>query len=57
MSSYDSGTHDKVTPSGFRNYMERFNVLSNDQDGRDACSTNRLCACETGGPETGGPSH
>ena len=55
MSSYDSGTHDKLSTSGFRNYMEGFSVLSNDQDGRDACSTNRLCACETGGPKCEGP--
>ena len=36
--------------------MEGFNILSNDQDGREPCSTNRLCACEIGGSEREGPS-
>ena len=55
MSSYDSGTYDKFTPSGFRNYMEGFDVLPDNQVGRNRCYTNRMCACETGAPKCGGP--
>ena len=50
MSSYDSGTYDKFTPSGFRNYMEGFDVLPDNQVGRNRCSTNRMCACELEAP-------
>ena len=55
MSSYDSGTYDKFTPSGFRNYMEGFDVLPDNQVGRNRCYTNRMCACETGAPKCEGP--
>lgn len=45
MKSYDGGEYDRFSTSGFRNFMEGFNVLSNDQAGRDSCSTNSLCLC------------
>ena len=50
MSTYDSGTHNKSSTSGFRNFMEGFDVLTDDQVGRETCSNNNLCACEIGGP-------
>ena len=50
MSRYDGDTYNKLSTSGFRNFMEGFNVLPEDQAGRDICSDNRLCICE--GSET-----
>jgi hypothetical protein len=49
MSSYDGSTYDKFSTSGFRNYMEGFDVLTDDQAGQ--CAENVLCACETGDPK------
>jgi hypothetical protein len=50
ISSYDGSTYyDMFSRSGFRNFMEGFYVLSDDQNGRDSCITNQLCACGTGG--------
>ena len=54
MSSYDGEKYDQFSKSGFRNYMEGNNVLSDDQDGRQMCSENQLCLCETGGPQCEG---
>ena len=45
MQSYDSSKYDRFSTSGFRNFMEGFDILSNDQGGRDLCSANRLCLC------------
>jgi hypothetical protein len=49
MSSYDGSTYDKFSTSGFRNYMEGFKVLTDDQTSRQDCAVDELCACETGG--------
>ena len=49
MSSYDGSTYDKFSTSGFRNYMEGFEVLTDNQARRQNCAGNELCACETGG--------
>ena len=54
MSSYDGEKYDKFSKSGFLDYMEGFNVLSDDQDGHQMCSENQLCLCETGGPQCEG---
>ena len=45
MSRYDDDTYDKSARSGFRNFMEGFNVLNNDTVGLDTCSSNSLCLC------------
>ncbi len=49
MSSYDGSTYNKFSTSGFRNYMEGFNVLTDDRAGRQDCAGDELCQCETGG--------
>ena len=42
-------TYDKFSTSGFRNYMEGFDVLTDDQAGRQDCAGDELCQCETRG--------
>ena len=50
MSSYDGDTYNKSSRSGFRNYMEGFSILSDNEAGVQSCSKNqrKLCRCETG---------
>ena len=54
MSNYDGGTYNRFSASGFRNFMEGFNLLSNDDAGRQSCSTNNLCTCEDRRPQCDG---
>ena len=49
MLSYDRSTYNKFSTSGFRNYMEGFNVLTDDQVGHQDCAGDELCQCEIGG--------
>ena len=54
MGSYDGGTYNKLSTSGFRNFMEGFNVLSNNDAGRQSCSNDQLCMCEDELPQCNG---
>lgn len=53
-SPYDDGSYNKSSKTGFRNYMEGFDVLNDDNAGRQSCSENQLCICNTGGPQCEG---
>ena len=47
ISIYDDGDHyDKFSRSGFRNFMEGFNVLSNSSSDIKRCAEDRLCKCD-----------
>ena len=56
MSSYDDSNYDKYSRSGFRNFMEGFNVLSNSSSDISSCANDRLCKCATGGFQCDGES-
>lgn len=52
MPDYDVYPYNKYAESGFRNFLEGFNTLNNDQDGLDTCASNRLCTCHRGNDRT-----